>query len=335
MIPLDSLWTDYCRPDLAERAGKFSIWNKLDNPDRYKEVSKDRGIRTYSDIEFGYQFNSFGFRSAEFDNSENFKILYTGCSVTEGIGLPVEHTWSHHLNSFISNEIGDGVKMFNIGKAGSSIDACIRFTYITIEHKKFRPDFVFFLIPPINRNELVYVNKTDLGWLDFAPANAQFKNFTEQSLFHNYQNVITQLQRFEEAIRNLLFFKSFLDAKGIPFVLSTWCSSRINEIVPGITIPQYSLFKNYFPPELLEHYIVAPFVQDESKPHTKARLTPEICFSFDAQNFEYKYPYNISRDGIHLGPNTNWNFAKSIWSELQQRPNFSVLLNEKSRIYRS
>lgn len=233
MIQLDTLWSDYNRPDLSGRAGTFSTWNKLDNAERHKEVLKDPGIATYSEEEVGYQFNSFGFRSEEFENIDGLKILYTGCSVTEGIGLPVEHTWNRHLNQRISAEIGDDVKMFNIGKAGSSIDACIRFTYITIEHKKFRPDLVFFLIPPINRNELVYTVTNSFEWLDFAPSNQTFKNHHERGLFHHYMNMITPLQRFNEAVRNLLFFKSFLDSKGIPFILSTWCSARIHDIIPG------------------------------------------------------------------------------------------------------
>ena len=252
----------------------------------------------------------------------------------KGIGLPQEHTWNYHVNQALSEEIGDEVKMFNVGKAGTGVDVGTRFTYVLIEHMKFKPDLVFFLIPPINRNEMVYAQKREIEWFDFAPSRVNMKNLTEKSLAHQYLSYITPLQRFHESIRTLLFFKSFLDSKGIPFILSTWCSARVHEIIPGVSIPHHILYKNYFPEELSRHFITAPFIQDEDKPIVRDKLTPDICFPPDYSDFEYKYPYNISRDGIHLGPNSNWHFAKKIFVEMKKLPIVTELLNEKSRIHR-
>jgi hypothetical protein len=214
-MDLKTLWTDYNRPDLSSRANSISTWNRLDNQERYNEVRKNPKISTYSESDFNYSFNSFGFRSCEFDNDAKTKILYVGCSFTEGIGLPVEDTWCYQLNQLIA----PGIKMFNIGKAGASIDLCIRLAYTTIEHKGFKPDFVFFLMPPLNRNEFIYIDEEQLNWFDFAPSNSAFKNSHERVIYSSAIKNAATVQRFSETVRNLLFFKLFLETFPLSFSL--------------------------------------------------------------------------------------------------------------------
>jgi hypothetical protein len=60
---------------------------------------------TYEPDEVIYKFNSLGVRSEEFVK-EDCEILYGGCSVTSGAGLPVEHIWTSQLNSMINAEFG-------------------------------------------------------------------------------------------------------------------------------------------------------------------------------------------------------------------------------------
>ena len=329
MNRLDTLWTEFNRQDLKDRAGTFSTWNKLDNEARYLEVIQDPGMRTYLPEDFGYQFNSHGFRSEEFDAECDIKILYAGCSVAEGIGLPVEHTWSHHINKFVEAEVGSEIKRFSVGKAGTSIDACVRYIHVAIESKGFRPDMVIFLVPPLRWNEFVYPVLDTLGWMDFVPAPHCIRTKKDEVLFEQYNAFITPLQRFHEAIKSLLFLKLFLDSKNIPFVLTAWNSSLIPNILPEVSIPHHMLLKEHLPESLKKHVVVAPFVQDSDKPLVRASLTASVSWPPADESFEYKYPYNMARDGIHFGPNTNWNFAKALFNELKLVPSFSSLLNKK------
>ena len=72
----------------------------------------------YSKMFLTYKRNSFGHRSKEFSdlNLDNY-ILCTGCSIAEGIGLPVSKRYSDVLASMLNCD------MYNLGLGGSGNDA--------------------------------------------------------------------------------------------------------------------------------------------------------------------------------------------------------------------
>ena len=71
----------------------------------------------YAKTQVTYERNSFGHRSKEFSdlNLDNY-ILCTGCSMSEGIGLPVNNRYSNILASMLNCD------MYNIGIGGSGND---------------------------------------------------------------------------------------------------------------------------------------------------------------------------------------------------------------------
>lgn len=95
------------------------------------------------------KFNSYGFRSPEFIRDVDF--LFSGCSVTEGWGIPFEHVW---FNRLIKDVEGTHA---SVAKAGDSINGQIRkiFAYI---NKYGNPKNIVCLFPQFDRIQ-VFVNK--------------------------------------------------------------------------------------------------------------------------------------------------------------------------------
>lgn len=123
-----------------------------------------------------YNYNNRGFRS-EFDFEPGMEgDIYLGCSFTEGIGLPLKCSWP----SLLSAELG--VRGFNLGTGGYSIDSCFRYLVSAYQFGlKFKR--VFLLVPPPNRYERIIKD------------NAIFKPFLherhqEDTIFHTMPNMM-------------------------------------------------------------------------------------------------------------------------------------------------
>jgi hypothetical protein len=69
-----------------------------------------------NDIKF--KFNSFGYRTIEFDSVPNDYFLVTGCSLTEGHGLDYNETWSY----FVSDAIN--LPVVNLAKGAGNAQFC-------------------------------------------------------------------------------------------------------------------------------------------------------------------------------------------------------------------
>ena len=90
-----------------------------------------------------YTYNSRGFRDREFDNTSSGIAL--GCSFTEGVGIPAEHTWPTQLSNLLKTNI------WNLGVGGGSLDTA----YNLLEHylDELTVQFVVLCIPPMDRFE--------------------------------------------------------------------------------------------------------------------------------------------------------------------------------------
>lgn len=93
-----------------------------------------------------YKFNSYGFREEEFDNSKAGIAL--GCSLTSGIGLPLDTVWPSVLSKKLNT------KIWNLGVGGSSADTAFRLLDNWLP--QLNAKFVIFCIPPNGRFEVHY-----------------------------------------------------------------------------------------------------------------------------------------------------------------------------------
>ena len=298
---------------ITRQANTNYTWSGPDCKETYE--NKPSGFVTYKDKDFTYKRNSFGFRSDEFNNDDPVKILYAGCSYTEGVGLPLEHTWSGFLNDSISTEIGKKINHYNIGIGGFSIDAIIRYIYITVKFGIFKPDVIFILLPSPARNEYLIQDKyAGYAFYHFIPTFTDYSDPAKKVLHANVLKTISFEQRLHETFRNLLFLDLFLKSHNIPWYFSTWdkhAPAQFNRWVPNM----YDLG----PQEVRKQYIDSIFVFDD---FVKKSTNP-VPFGF-----EQKFEQNIGRDYLHPGPNSHWNFTRTFYKNLQQKEDFKELIQK-------
>lgn len=70
----------------------------------------------WKDTDISYSFNSYGYRTKEFNEVDKDFVLGFGCSYTEGVGLPATDVWLHQY----CNKIG--IDYMNLAKQGTGMD---------------------------------------------------------------------------------------------------------------------------------------------------------------------------------------------------------------------
>jgi len=186
----------------SQYANQTLYWLRVDTKERYeKNLLEKRHLlekNNWIDKSFTYKFNSHGFRSDEF--TEKPTIMFLGCSLTFGMGIPVENTWC----SLIAEEL----KLIpaNLGISGSSADTAFRLCHGYID--LIKPKIIVFINPPEIRTE--YFNNEEwpenLGiWY-----NKDSEIFVKWSLDEN--NNYFQMQK------NILGIKAMCYERGIKFV---------------------------------------------------------------------------------------------------------------------
>jgi hypothetical protein len=132
-----------------ERAGLTLRWSGTDTQEAYnnhvRHIYKQDLLQKLSwfDATIDYNYNSHGYRSAEFHPGPC--ALALGCSFTEGTGLHIDQTWPSRLSQYLDK------KVWNLGVAGSTIDTVFRILDYYI--RLLTPSAVFVLIPPKERFE--------------------------------------------------------------------------------------------------------------------------------------------------------------------------------------
>src|SRR4249919_209292 len=140
---------------LGERANKTDLWCPLDTIENYKRYDKEyKSLNLYKPGDFTYIFNNHGFRCDNFELSSDLNIVFLGCSVTEGIGLPVEDIWAYQLLSKIRQKTNKNISYWNLALGGTGID-----TQSFLLHwfsRMIKIDYVFSLIPGLFRREYLF-----------------------------------------------------------------------------------------------------------------------------------------------------------------------------------
>lgn len=219
------------------------IKNKLGllgpNPDVwYQREGKAGTSRIEEKKEFTYvhQYNSFGLRGKEPDNSsKSYKILALGDSFTEGVGVPEDSTWVHVLANKVATYRSEKVTYLNGGLSGS--DPFLSYYVMKKVTRKFTPDLVVLMINSSDISDYYNVggkerfdpnyrwNKNSGPWWEpfYATSfivRACIHTFTDLDFnFRNHSDRIQSEQKAETAIYQHLVndFKPFCDSIGASF----------------------------------------------------------------------------------------------------------------------
>jgi lysophospholipase L1-like esterase len=132
-------------------AGRTLHWDTSDNKERYlKNLESPEARQRLADLGFidtqiDYIYNSYGFRTAEFNR--HFDVVCFGCSFTMGTGIHSQDTWPAQLQAMT------GLQVANLGHAGSSNDTAFRFASYYL--KFLKPRYVVWLQTDMHRVELL------------------------------------------------------------------------------------------------------------------------------------------------------------------------------------
>ena len=185
-------------------AGQTLDWLPMDTEELYKFNLKNR----YNELEsngwinnpFTYKFNSDGFRCGEFTQDPG--ILFLGCSITLGVGVPVEQIWPELVAQQLSMQCA------NLGLGGSSADTAFRLCHGWID--KIRPKIIVFALPGVDRTELIVNGRAEF----LSPAwNSldRYSNYLKDWIADDNNANLNRL-------KNKLAVKSLCQDRGIKYI---------------------------------------------------------------------------------------------------------------------
>lgn len=140
---------------IDSRRNTAPLWYSSDQEEVYKVISKDGTPNNYGPNDIVYKFNSYGFRCDEFHEESELPIVFLGCSMTEGVGLPIEHTWSWMLCEKFRKATGKKIPYWNLAIAGTGPMTQANLLY---HFRKYitKPALVITWLPPTERMEFNY-----------------------------------------------------------------------------------------------------------------------------------------------------------------------------------
>lgn len=159
----------------SEHKNKELLWLVADDGSTYLKnlkINKDKLIEyNWVDRQIKYTFNSHGFRSEEFSNDDS--VMFLGCSMTVGIGLPVEDTWAYQVAKAVN------LKCFNLSIGGAGPDTAFRLANHYIP--QIKPKLVVYLDPPPGRFSLLSANGEIYSFItgNFTSIDPMFRRYYE------------------------------------------------------------------------------------------------------------------------------------------------------------
>lgn len=139
---------------------KILQWYAADTKENYKSIIF--GEPNYTQDEITYEFTPDDYRCDNFSEVSEFPLLFMGCSITEGVGLPLNEVWSYHLHKKIVTLTNKSIPYWSIAKTGTSIDYSARCFYAHNVHLKAK--YAFYLMSGISRREYQFNNSKMIDW---------------------------------------------------------------------------------------------------------------------------------------------------------------------------
>ena len=199
----------------------------------FSKIPPERVISGRENWKVDYKYNKEFFRCDNFKEiHDGLHIVFGGCSNTEGVGAPIEKTWSHMLYEELSKEYKVS-GYFNLGKGGYGWHKIIS-SYLDYEKRFGSPD-IFVVNHPNILRDYYWDSKQD-RWI-YAQQYPYAAEGTEQDLeeaknlgeghpYHGIKiNVFPTLDDYR---------------RGFPVWLTSWnlfieyCNSKNTKVVWGM-----------------------------------------------------------------------------------------------------
>lgn len=251
------------------------------------------------DIKFQYKINSDGFRSQHFKkmNPDNLNVLYAGCSMTYGVGLPEEYIWP----TLVSNGIkemnpGKQVESFNVAAPGASIHEIVRNCFIFFESYG-NPHYLFVSLSDIERS--ISYDNADQKFKQIIPSEFNLTQKMSKQLIYALASVNTA-NNWLIASDMMFMLESYCKSAGINLIWTTW---KRDQAFEWSELP----FKDYLKTESHD-------VQTWYSPLNKENRPKDIRDNID--NLPY---WEFARDGAHPGTLWTKELSKKFLDEIKRR----------------
>lgn len=164
-----------------------------------------------------YSYNEIGFRGDSI-NKEGFKIMSIGCSLTEGVAVNDDETWSHQFSRIIPN----GVDL-NFGCGGRSndyISRCLLSYYDII-----KPDLILIMYTETHRREFL---TKDGGIEPFHHKAWGYFDETKTGIDEHtaHLTLLNKNNNFMNWYKNHILIKLFLESKKCNWVWNGWYATN-------------------------------------------------------------------------------------------------------------
>ena len=202
----------YWQPDEFEISSyKYSIGDRK-NKSFNTSGSDNTGLCTYT-------YNELGFRG-DTPSKKGFKIMSIGDSMTEGVGVSDNETWSHQLCNLIPNAVD-----LNFGCGGRSNDYISRclLTYYDL----VKPDLVLIMYTAAHRRDVFTKN----GEIEPFMATHKWGYLEKTEEGRKIQSLKEELQNDNEDLvnwyKNHLLIKYFLESKKCNWLWNGWMGTPV------------------------------------------------------------------------------------------------------------
>lgn len=208
--PASDLWqADRVPRSPLEPHVPFARWFATDTEANYYI----KGNRAFSVESVSYEFNSLGYRGAEFEREPGGAlVVFVGDSNTVGVGTPWDLVWTSVVTKHLEARWEVPVRQCNLGWKGTGPDYAAMIVHQTLETLK--PDAVFILWPWIDR----------MSWFPQPHRQAHFMaNFAgnlsaqDAPAHEAYLRLATESQMFFNYVRNCQFVAARLSAARVPY----------------------------------------------------------------------------------------------------------------------
>lgn len=174
--------------------------------------------------DYSVGINSLNFRSPEF--VENPEIIFSGCSVSYGVGLPAEATWIESVKNTLNPK-----SYVALAKPGASSHKIV-FTIFKYIFQYGKPKKIFVLFPDPYRISLVsdsvnVTEKSEKTGREMYPVDLHLLrnkkdlvNYSKKP--HFYKEILIPEVGFRSTIESIYSLEAFCKAAEIELVWSTW-----------------------------------------------------------------------------------------------------------------
>lgn len=138
-------------------------WMGMDTEEAYRKHS---GHPVYNADDITYDFNSYGYRCAEFSTDADIRVLSVGCSYVLGLGLPARDIFHERLCRRIAAAGSATICNWNLGVGGASNDLISRLVHLAVPC--LAPDLVLVHFTHSSRRDYVTVEGQQLGYIPAA-----------------------------------------------------------------------------------------------------------------------------------------------------------------------